>query len=179
MRRRLSHGTQLRIASIATDPLRGTQTPSTLHIIGRMGVRSAVPTVFTIGYEGKDPEDLVRMLRDKRIRLLVDVRLNAISRRRGFSKTALSEHLAEAGIEYVHERGLGNPRDNREGYRRGQSRALRKYERHLTTHGAEAVERVTALVRSTRTALLCVEEDSDTCHRSAVADRLGASVVSL
>jgi uncharacterized protein (DUF488 family) len=144
-----------------------------------MGRGSDVPVVFTVGYEGRNPEDLIRLLRRHRVRLLIDVRLNAISRRRGFSKTALADQLAVAGIDYVHERGLGNPKDNRNGYRLGHRGAIRRYEKHLSTNGADAVERVGKLVRTTRTALLCVELDSDCCHRSAVADRLGASVVSL
>ncbi|MDR1430587.1 MAG: DUF488 domain-containing protein, partial [Propionibacteriaceae bacterium] len=50
---------------------------------------------------------------------LVDVRQTPISRKRGLSKTALGAALSEAGIDYIHLRELGNPRDNRDGYRQG------------------------------------------------------------
>jgi uncharacterized protein (DUF488 family) len=137
------------------------------------------PKVFTVGYEGRDLAELVALLRNHGICLLIDVRLNAISRRRGFSKTALSQALADAGIAYVHERGLGNPKENRAGYRLGQQAAHRQYTRHLESHGAEAVSRVTDLAQTTRIALLCVEREPACCHRTAVATSLGASVVSL
>ena len=135
--------------------------------------------VFTVGYEGRDVEELVALLRSRGVQTLVDVRLNAISRRRGFSKTSLSESLARAGIRYVHERALGNPKENRDAYRSGKESAHRRFERHLEAHGADAVARVSDLVRSTPTALLCVEREPHSCHRTAVASQLGASVVSL
>jgi len=145
---------------------------------GRARERPA-PKVYTVGYEGRDPAELVSLLHHHGIRVLIDVRLNAISRRRGFSKTALSQALADAGIEYVHERDLGNPKENRAGYRLGHKSAHRRYELHLQSHGSEAVLRVSDLVRSTPTALLCVEREPDSCHRTAVATTLGASIVSL
>ncbi|SEM69999.1 DUF488 domain-containing protein [Nonomuraea pusilla] len=48
--------------------------------------------------------------------LLVDVRLTPISRKRGFSKTALATALAAAGIACRHMRALGNPKWNRAGF---------------------------------------------------------------
>jgi hypothetical protein len=47
---------------------------------------------------------------------LVDVRELPLSRRRGFSKTALSDALRAAGIDYVHVKALGTPKPNRERY---------------------------------------------------------------
>jgi uncharacterized protein (DUF488 family) len=140
---------------------------------------SGPPAVFTVGYEGRTIEELLTLLRDHRVQVLVDVRLNAISRRRGFSKTALSDSLADAGIEYVHEPGLGNPKDNRDAFREGEASAHKRYLRHVQKHGTDAVARVSELVANTPTALLCVEREPATCHRSAIASELGAQVVSL
>ncbi len=139
----------------------------------------AEPAVFTVGYEGRTPEELVSLLRRNGIRTLVDVRLNAISRKPGFSKTALTDHLARAGIIYVHERVLGNPKENREEYRRGSPSAQKRYARHLHSQGTDAVARVMELARTKPTALLCVEREPHCCHRTAVAAQLGAQVVSL
>jgi len=141
--------------------------------------RSPVPEVFTVGYEGRDLDELVGLLHHHGIRVLVDVRLNAISRRRGFSKSVLAETLADAGIAYVHERGLGNPKDNRADYRVGKTSAHRRYARHLKVHGADAFARVTDLVKSTPTALLCVEREPNCCHRTAIATELDLTVISL
>jgi uncharacterized protein (DUF488 family) len=151
-------------------------------LVRTMSVRKngrPAPKVFTVGYEGRDPTELVALLCYHEVQVLIDVRLNAISRRRGFSKTALSQALADAGIAYVHERGLGNPKENRAAYRLGHEAAHRRYARHLESQGAEAVSRVSDLVRTAPTALLCVEREPECCHRTAVATSLGASVVSL
>jgi uncharacterized protein (DUF488 family) len=49
-------------------------------------------------------------LRDARIDVLLDIREIPISRRRGFSKTALRQTVEGAGIAYRHERRLGSPK---------------------------------------------------------------------
>jgi hypothetical protein len=72
--------------------------------------------VIGVGYEGKDIASFLEELTAWKIGTVVDVRLNPISRKKGFSKKALSEALAEAGIGYSHMPALGNPKDNREGF---------------------------------------------------------------
>lgn len=62
-------------------------------------------TLFTIGYEGSSAADLFGSLRRSGVKLLIDVRDVPISRKRGFSKTALSEGLSGAGIAYLHLKG--------------------------------------------------------------------------
>jgi uncharacterized protein (DUF488 family) len=135
--------------------------------------------VFTVGYEGRDLKELVTLLNNHRIQTLVDVRLTPISRRPGFSKTALSIALARAGITYFHERRLGNPRDNRPAYRAGEKTAQHRYLRHLARDGAEAVSWLADVAAASATALLCVEKEASTCHRTAIADHLGMRVVTL
>lgn len=80
------------------------------------------------GYEGHTIKDLLDECERLHAAYVVDIRLNAISRKKGFSKTALSNALADAGVEYVHLRALGNPKDNRPRFRpsrhtRGRARA--------------------------------------------------------
>jgi uncharacterized protein (DUF488 family) len=136
-------------------------------------------TVYTVGYEGRDVADLIALLSTHRVETLVDVRLTPISRKAGFSKTALSSALADAGITYLHERELGNPKENRPAYRAGEKTARRRYLAHLLQNGGDAVARLSDIVATSATALLCVERESSICHRSAVADQLGVAVVSL
>lgn len=66
--------------------------------------------VVGVGYEGRDAEQFVRDLDSADIAVVVDVRLNPISRKKGFSKRTLAEHLAAAGIGYEHLPALGNLR---------------------------------------------------------------------
>ena len=55
-----------------------------------------------VGYEGLTISEYIQVLRDLQVSTLVDVRLNATSRKPGFSKTRLKGYLADAGIPYLH-----------------------------------------------------------------------------
>jgi len=126
------------------------------------------PALLTVGYEQREVDELVALLINNGVHTLVDVRLNAISRKKGFSKTALSNALAEAGIAYRHERELGNPKANREPFRQGLSSARTRYRRHLANGASGALDEVLALASTVRVALLCFEREHDTCHRSCI-----------
>lgn len=132
-----------------------------------------------IGYEGLSLDQLVARLRAERVDVLVDVRLTPLSRKPGFSKRALSEALSAAGIRYVHDRRLGNPKDNRAAYADAASDAgatARSRYRELidTGAGADAVRELAALAEENVVAVLCFEADGAHCHReqviAAVAD---------
>jgi uncharacterized protein (DUF488 family) len=132
-----------------------------------------------VGYEGRDVEELVAVLRLRGVDVLVDVRLNPLSRKRGLSKKALAERLTREGIEYRHEPALGNPRDNRDGYadqhgeRADQARSafLTRLE---ADEAREALDRIRAAGEARQVALLCFEADEAHCHREQILDRLRA-----
>lgn len=125
----------------------------------------------SVGYQGRDIDKFVTLLVDNHVDLLVDVRLNAISRKRGFSKTALSDALTGAGIEYRHQRELGNPKDNREPFRQGLPSARHRYVTLLTSAGSKNVfDEVVSLASMGRVALLCYERAHTECHRSCIID---------
>jgi uncharacterized protein (DUF488 family) len=110
------------------------------------------------------------------VAVLVDVRAVASSRRPGFSKSALAASLEEAGIQYVHLRGLGTPADGRAAARSGRYADLRRiFLAQLKTLAArDDLMNLTELVRSgRRTCLLCLEASPEHCHRSMVASALG------
>lgn len=134
---------------------------------------AGVPMIYTVGYEGRTAESLVELLRLAGADLVVDVRLTPISRKPGLSKTALSDALGEAGIDYVHDRRLGNPRENREGFRTGDVKRARSVFRRLLSNGAgEALEDILDLAEDRKVALLCYERDADRCHRQVIAEEL-------
>jgi uncharacterized protein (DUF488 family) len=140
---------------------------------------SAVPTIFTIGYEShRTPASLISVLRKAGVRRLVDVRELPLSRKRGFSKTALSAALSEAKISYEHVRALGNPKPNRDLYKAGRvAEGERRYRKHLHNGSyAALIELSESLAEPT--CLLCFEASHETCHRrvivEALEERLGA-----
>lgn len=130
----------------------------------------ATTTIVSVGYERRTIDDLIELLQLGEVDVLVDVRLNPISRKKGFSKNALSQALAEAGIGYRHARELGNPKENREPFRRGLLAARKRYEEHLR-NGASAVHNeIMELAHDVRVALLCYEREHRECHRSSILD---------
>lgn len=134
---------------------------------------AATGTLVSVGYEGKTVNDLVAQLLEQGVRVLVDVRLTPLSRKPGLSKTKLSEALAAVGIGYVHHRALGNPKDNRAGFRAGEPESRARYRDVLETAAAtDALAHVTELLDGGVVALLCFEQDHAECHRDIVVRRL-------
>lgn len=128
----------------------------------------------TIGYEGADLDDFVQTLRNAGIDTLVDVRELPLSRRKGFSKRALSERLTSAGIDYIHLKHLGDPKPGRDAARAGRYRDFRKiFSEHLKTPSArEALADASVIAASSRSCLMCYERLPDTCHRSIVGKKI-------
>jgi uncharacterized protein (DUF488 family) len=124
--------------------------------------------VFTVGYEGRTPDELIELLTRAGVRRVIDVRALPLSRRRGFSKTRLREALGAHGIDYVHLREAGNPyRDLRD----DPKRCLRLYARYLDARPA-VLDAVAAAASERRAALLCLEARPEGCHRSVIATEL-------
>lgn len=128
----------------------------------------------TIGYEKAELGDFIATLRVSEIDILIDVRDRAQSRRAGFSKSALSDALSEAGIGYLHLKELGDPKEGREAARRGDFAQFRRiFSSVLKTEEAkEALRAVENLALSHSICLMCFERDQRTCHRKLLADRL-------
>jgi len=130
--------------------------------------------LFTIGYEGAALDDFVASLVAKKIKVLIDVRERAQSRRKGFSKTALSQALAESGIDYLHLRELGDPKEGREAARTGKYPEFRRiYANVLRRKDAQtAIETIVSTAKKRKSCLLCYEKDADTCHRKIISDKI-------
>ena len=145
------------------------------------------PALIGVGYEGRSIEGFIQDLRDWQIAVLVDVRLNPISRKPGFSRRSLEEALGHAGIAYIHLRCLGNPRENRAGFGDSSQRtnAREAFKRHIDCpEGREALAQLTDLAATGRVAVMCVEAHEQACHRAVVLDEarralLGAATPAL
>lgn len=132
-------------------------------------------TLFTIGYEGLDPERLVAALTSAGVGTLADVRAVANSRKRGFSKGALKLGVEEAGLGYEHLRALGTPKAGRQAAHAGDAGLMRRIycEEVLDTgEGGLALDALAKLAERAPTCLLCFERDPANCHRRVLAERL-------
>jgi uncharacterized protein (DUF488 family) len=168
-------------ARLPPDNLGGYGNPSTGELASgrrhRQRLDAAVArktaSLFTIGYEQTPARAVLDELEQAGVKLLVDVRAIASSRRPGFSKNQLAAGLDERGIGYLHLRGLGTPKDGREAARGGKFELLHKiYAKHLKTPQArEELDELSALVKqSGPVCILCYERDHQHCHRQWIAE---------
>lgn len=127
--------------------------------------------LFTIGYEQAKPDAVMRELKRAKVKLVVDTRAVAASRRPGFSKRQLAASLDQAGIAYLHLQKLGTPAEGRQAARSGDLDTLwRIYDKHIKSAEAQAaLAELIALIKSgKRIALLCYCRDPKACHRSRI-----------
>lgn len=129
--------------------------------------------VFTLGYEGRSPSEVLEIVRARGIEAVLDVRENASSRKEGFDSGALEKEFARIGVRYVHLPQLGCDRASRHAlWRGGATEAfLDAYRRRLADR-PRSFEDLINRIRSGRTLLLCLERDASRCHRAVLAERL-------
>src|SRR3954454_6269717 len=139
--------------------------------------------IFTIGYEGTTVPEFIAALQSAGVKRVIDVRALPLSRRPGFSKSALKGALEQAGIEYVHLKALGTPADGRAAARAGRHAELERiYAGQLELPEAIAQSaQMLDLAAEKPSALLCMERDPAHCHRTLLLDAVAgdADVVDL
>jgi len=139
--------------------------------------------IFMIGYEGTTVPEFIAALKKAAVERVIDVRALPLSRRPGFSKSALRGALEEAGIEYVHLKALGTPADGRAAARAGRHADLERIyagQLELPEAIAQSAE-LLALADEKPSALLCMEREPKHCHRTLLLDAVAgdAEVVHL
>jgi uncharacterized protein (DUF488 family) len=144
-----------------------------------------MPRIFTIGYEQATQGQVIGALKDAGVKLVIDVRAVAASRRAGFSKGTLAASLEDEGVDYLHLKALGTPKAGREAARAGRTQEMHHiFEAHLAEPDAQvAFAEAADLAGKRPSALLCYEADPAQCHRRILTDRmaeeLGFDVVDL
>ena len=131
-------------------------------------------TLHTIGYEGSTIDRFLATLESVGINLVIDVRDFPLSRKPGFSKSALSDWLASRDIAYLHLKGLGDPKPGRIAAREGRySDFQRIFTAHLRSDVAKS-DMLRGVVAATgkMACLLCFERDHSHCHRCIVAKEM-------
>jgi uncharacterized protein (DUF488 family) len=142
---------------------------NSLHRVLREGGSA---TVYTIGYERRSGDDLIAALRNACVKVLVDIRERAMSRRADFRGEALKARCKDAGIKYVHMPRLGSTSSQRDDLREtGDIEGFRrKFRKFAKCYRSCEIEELAKLIGRQSAALLCYERLHDECHRSVVAD---------
>lgn len=149
------------------------------EIESRRTARSGLPTkevIYVIGHSTRPIETFLKILRAHSISRLVDVRTVPRSRHNPqFDKDALKDSLERAGIAYVHLKELGGLRtplknSKNTGWR---NPSFRGFADHMQTEEFEAgLNKLIAMGKDDRVAIMCAEGNPFRCHRSLVADAL-------
>jgi uncharacterized protein (DUF488 family) len=130
--------------------------------------------LYTIGYEGLDQRQFMAHLAHHGVDVVADIRKLPVSRKKGFSKTALKEMLNRGNIEYLNFQGLGAPKEIREElYQSGNySRFFKKYLKNISDQ-QDLLETIHSLVdQGRKVSLLCFERNPQQCHRKVVAEEI-------
>lgn len=129
--------------------------------------------LYTIGYEGKSIESYINTLILNDVRVLCDVRKNALSRKFGFSKNQLQKSCTAVGIEYIHIPELGIESEDRQNLNNQHDYDLLfdSYNQKVLPARIQYIQNVAKLVNEKkRVALTCFEKDHQQCHRTHLAN---------
>jgi len=149
--------------------------PEELEIVKAVKPVEDKTVLFTIGYEGISLEEYLNRLVINDVKLLVDVRKNALSMKYGFSKSKLKQVCESLKIEYIHLPEVGIDSDRRqelngfEDYRR----LFEEYKKNNLSRTYETQLKILELlIKKKRIALTCFEADPDYCHRKHLAEAI-------
>lgn len=132
--------------------------------------------VCTVGYQLRSPAELVEQLHRAQVDVVIDVRETPWSHIPGYRERALRAALAAEGIQYIHARFAGNPKQFRK-TARSHAECLDMYRDHLKRH-PEIAEQFASLLhdlgeRDLKGCLLCYERHPEDCHRQLLLEALG------
>jgi uncharacterized protein (DUF488 family) len=131
--------------------------------------------LYTLGYQGVDVDTYVQRLKSAGVGIVADVRETPWSHKRGFCKNILSAELSKSGIEYIHVKSAGNPKENRR-TAIDMADCLRRYRDYLNNNPAgitDLIQVIRTAAASNRTVCLtCFERDVHDCHRSILVDAM-------
>ncbi len=132
------------------------------------------PILFTLGYEGRYLEDYLNRLLQNGVKLLCDVRRIQLSRKFGFSKTALSNLLPKLDSAYCHLSELGIASENRKNLDSPMAyQTLFNDYRHSLPERKKELKKITNFLQEHgRVALTCFEREPHCCHRHCISDYL-------
>jgi uncharacterized protein YwgA len=144
------------------------------HILNARPVESQT-ILYTIGYEGISLETYLNRLIQHDVKVLVDVRCNALSMKYGFSKSQLKTFCKGLNIEYQHIPEVGiQPAQRQELKTQTDYDTLFEVYRevNLKETVSEQEQILHLLRRKKRIALTCFEANICQCHRKHLAEAI-------
>lgn len=155
-------------SEIVADILSNTE----MELVRAQTPTDSTPHFFTIGYEGISLEEYLNKLIKANVKVLCDVRKNALSQKFGFSKNQLSTACWKVGITYIHMPELGIPSEYRQTLEKQHDyeNLFELYERKILPTQMNSLSKLNSLVeKHGRIAITCFEACEKQCHRGRVA----------
>ncbi|MFC4142505.1 DUF488 domain-containing protein [Pedobacter mendelii] len=131
--------------------------------------------LYTIGYEGISLEVYLNRLIKNDVKVLVDVRNNALSMKFGFSKNQLKTFCASLNIEYLHipEVGIQSKQRKELKTQKDYDNLFDIYKKQNLKKTASQQEQIlNLLINRKRIALTCFEANICQCHRKHLAEAI-------
>lgn len=139
-------------------------------------------TIVTVGYSGRDVNELVEQLEANDVEILVDVRRSGESMYKPeFNADVLENHFSNEDIEYVHRPEMGVPQNIVTPYREQAigDKCFRDWY-HWSIHQEERFEEFANFLKEAgKPALMCIEkypepegDQKHYCHRHHLAEEL-------
>lgn len=142
-------------------------------------------TIYTIGYEKKSGDDLIRELLASGVEVLADIRERPMSRLPDFRAASLAMACTTAGIRYQGWACLGSTQTQRDEL--AETGDIAQFHRVFRSYAKRQMKadivRLATVSQEKVVALLCYERRHEDCHRSVIADLvadvMGASVIAI
>ena len=131
--------------------------------------------LYTIGYQGISLEAYINKLIKNDVKVLVDVRNNALSMKFGFSKTQLKNFCSSLNIEYLHIPEVGIQSEQRQELKTqtDYDKLFEVYKnQNLKKTLSQQTQILNLLEEKKRIALTCFEADICQCHRKYLAEAI-------
>ena len=131
--------------------------------------------LYTIGYEGISLEEYLNRLIKHDVRVLVDVRNNALSQKYGFSKSLLQKFCLNLNIQYFHFPDVGIQAKFRHklNVQDDYDTLFKYYKLETIPETLSTQERIVdLLINNKRVALTCFEANICQCHRKHLAEAI-------
>ncbi len=130
--------------------------------------------LYTIGFTGKPAEKFFNLLREARVRKLVDTRINNVSQLAAFAKFPDLEFFAKeiANISYEHNIDFAPTKDLLSRYR-DKKISWEEYEiEYLNLLDHRKIASKTNIEKLHENCFLCSEHTPEKCHRRLLAEYL-------
>lgn len=144
-------------------------------------------TIFTIGYQGREVDEFVKVLKENEIDILVDVRFSAESQYKPeFSKKLLGKELKKNNIAYEHHPELGIPHVIQNPYKDGgfSFECLVQWYRWHMENEVDFQALVEHIKDAGKTAVMCMERYAKSqrdqeyhCHRHILANMINETLL--